>query len=334
MTPTPPFAPQGSPVFRSGMAQPRPPQQQGAPYGQPFSYTEYLGAGMPASQRQAWEQAGSPKYTPTPARPEAVQSRPGVAGGPWTLPAAGLSPPPMTAARPAPAYGAPGAALPATSASGQPGTYEDFVQAYDSGAGLSNNVWNLRRQSSLPPPPQQVWERIERPFQLQQQGIADVDMDGIDDRQQQAPAGFQQPAGISAPVMRRAPTGQTWESYSAQFPGWASLESQREAELGARQRRRQETEDRIRYMQAQAASVFQAHGLPNPHASPRESSSSQAPQYNAADYYRADGTYDSAAARAGWRADHASRISGQNNQQWLRSMTPANRRVYGLMQAY
>lgn len=55
----------GQPMFRSGQAQSRPPQQQGTPYGQSFNYTEWLQQGRPESQSQAWQQAGSPKSRPT-----------------------------------------------------------------------------------------------------------------------------------------------------------------------------------------------------------------------------------------------------------------------------
>jgi len=35
---------------------------------------------------------------------------------------------------------------------------------------------------------------------------------------------------------------------------------------------------------------------------------------------------------SGWRQQHQSQIAGQANQNWLQSLTPANRRAYGMMQ--
>lgn len=59
-----PLDAQGQPMFRSGQAQPKPPQQQGAPYGQQFNYADWLQQGRPESGQAAWQQAGSPKSRP------------------------------------------------------------------------------------------------------------------------------------------------------------------------------------------------------------------------------------------------------------------------------
>lgn len=52
---------QGGGAFRPGQAQPRQPQQQGTPYGQPFNYSQWMQQGQPEGQSQAWQQAGSPE---------------------------------------------------------------------------------------------------------------------------------------------------------------------------------------------------------------------------------------------------------------------------------
>lgn len=59
-----PLDAQGQPMFRSGQAQPKPPQQQGTPYGQQFNYADWLQQGRPESGQAAWQQAGSPKSRP------------------------------------------------------------------------------------------------------------------------------------------------------------------------------------------------------------------------------------------------------------------------------
>ena len=57
-----------------------------------------------------------------------------------------------------------------------------------------------------------------------------------------------------------------------------------------------------------------------------------APKYNAADYRRNDGSYDYTGARQGWSAQHAKQVAAPANKNWLAGMSPANRRIYSMMQ--
>ncbi len=387
----------GQSPFSPLMTQPGSSQQQSNQFGQPFNYLGWLQQGRPDSGQAAWQAAGSPK------------SRPQGGAGEETVPYNwnrdtnnyyGLGSREAWKAAGSPKSFRPGQAQPIEPAFGgtpygAPSPWGDVFQRPPPAPGYGADGYGGGAQPS------------QRP------GFPDRDRDGIDDRQQSSPADFKQPDGVTAAVMKRAPTGKTWAEYSSQFPSWAAHEAKQKADQEARQKRSQELAERVRYMNDQAAATSQARGIPyNPPAAtgsppaqqgswtdlmrqyetlsstPRDgekaprgrdaafqetfsdaSSSgayrpdqletfknryeqnlqadrlraarmSQAQQPAAApaspprfsDYFRGDGSYDYAAATEAGKAYQRARVNSPENQKWLKSQTPANRRVYSLLQ--
>lgn len=290
--------------------------QQSNQFGQPFNYLGWLQQGKPESGQAAWLAAGSPK------------SRPQGGAGEETVPYHwnrdtnnyyGLGSKEAWQAAGSPKSFRPGQAQPIEPAFGgtpygAPSPWGDVFQRPPPVPGYGADGYGGGAQPS------------QRP------GFPDRDRDGIDDRQQSSPADFKQPDGITAAVMNRAPTGKTWAEYSSQFPSWAAHEAKQKAGQEARQKRSQEMAERVRYMNDQAAATSQARGVPYNQPAATGSPPAQPSPPRFSDYYRDDGSYDYASATAAGRAYQQARVNSPENQKWLKSQTPANRRVYSLLQ--
>lgn len=414
----------GQPMFRSGQAQPRPPQQQGTPYGQQFNYSEWMQQGRPDSGAQAWQQAGSPKGRPTgmqsyaqqPAFTQTMQTPYGQmnpnqyyqqrdafvqtandqmgqymanagtyqgSGAPsqswgqqpqfnpqqmwgqagqmveqgWQNPmmqptySPGMAQPiqPQSYGTP---YGAPGLMMPdpapaapaapaapsvdaqvqqylqnqdRSSAAGKflgvamqgsgrqyaadrfladrqmySGTYEDYVRNWISGAPLGNPEAEEARAMGRGP------QMNRQQFENAKSSVDPVAM-------------------YRAQAMRPARQGdRNARGYASAYQdiNAAARESGLFSDADMQRLQAAYQEDVRKDSEAAARNARQA---PPPSARP-------AGAYNAADYKRSDGSYDYAGARQAWNAQHAKAIASPANQKSLAGMSPANRRIYRLMQ--